>query len=95
MPAAFGNEELERMIASDAAIMDHVNDPELRELRTWLLESDDAMSVEAARLAIHNLALRHAGFYDTGESMSMEGMYHSAKRVLKLMGDALKESSGY
>lgn len=90
------HEELENMIASDvSAIPNFESDPELNELRTWLLNSDDAMSVEAARLAVHNLAYRHAGFYDTGHSMSMEGMYHSTKRVLKLMGEAVKESSGY
>lgn len=91
----FPNEELERMIASNEALVDIDNDPELQELRTWLLSSSDAMSVEAARVALHNLAYRHAGFYDQYDSMSMEGMYHSSKRVLKLMGEAIKESSGY
>lgn len=89
------NKELENMIASDEALED-IEGEELQHVRAYLLDLTDSMSVEIARMAVMNLAYRHAGFYDaTSNTVSLEGMYHSTKRVLKLMTDSIKESSGY
>lgn len=56
----------------------------------FLLEMSDAESIEFARMAVCNVAFRHAGFRDSHfDGSSQEGMEHSLKRVLDLMKESL------
>lgn len=89
MPSGWTNDTLESLIKGKESLSDvGVPNGWFEFVASQIIELPDELAVELARIAIMNLAIRHAGGDLSDMTVSQEGVEYSVLRVLDLMKES-------